>query len=237
MKKYVIFKDDDVGKDFNSLKKWIDIIINNNAKAAIGLIGKYIKNQELNRYLNLLDSTIIEVFCHGYSHGYLPFIFRKYWKKNRLLPVEFDRNSKSHDHSLRKYRFVESKYLKKKAVCFGPPGNVWNESVINPLLENDFKLMFSWRKAKHDLFTIPLSDNLKQRSLKEFIADYDKKKDCRIYTLQFHHANLSDRQYELTTEVIDFLKDKENRIFITPSELLDVSKKDKDIFNLISPIN
>ena len=237
MKKYVIFKDDDVGKDFNSLKKWINIVLKNDAKASIGLIGKYLKNQELNKYLNSLDEHKIEIFCHGYSHSHLPFFLKKIWKTNRLLPVEFDRNSISHDNSLRKYRFVESKYLNKKAVCFGPPGNVWNESVINPLLKNGFKLMFSWRKTKHDLFTIPLSDNLKQRSLKEFINDYNKKKDCRIYTLQFHHANLSERQYELTTEVIDFLKEKENRIFITPSELLEISKKDKDIFGLISPIN
>ena len=38
-KKYVIFKDDDVGKYFDRLKKWIDIVLKNDAKAAIGLIG------------------------------------------------------------------------------------------------------------------------------------------------------------------------------------------------------
>ncbi len=237
MKKYVIFKDDDVGKDIHGLKKWIDIVLNNDAKAAIGLIGKYMKNQELIQFLNLLNEDRIEIFCHGYSHGHLPFLLKKFWKNNRLLPVEFDRSSKSHNLSLRKYRLAESKYLKIRAICFGPPGNVWNESVINPLLKNEFKLMFSWRKAKQDLFTIPLSDNLKQSSLNEFIKDYNKKKDSRIYTLQFHHANLSKKQFDLITEVIDFLKNKEKRIFITPSELLEISKKDKDIFYLISPLN
>ena len=237
MKKYVIFKDDDVGKDIINLKKFLDIVINCNAKTAIGLIGKHIKNQELIKYLNSLNQDKIEIFCHGYSHGYLPFLFRKIWKKNKFIHVEFDRNSKSHSLSLKKYRLAESKYLKKKAICFGPPGNIWNNNVINPLLENDFKIMFSWRKAKHDLFTIPLSDNLKQNSLKEFISDYDKKKDSRIYTLQFHHANLNDSQLNLINEVIDFLRNKEKRIFILPSELLEISKKDKDIFNLISPIN
>ena len=27
IKKYVIFKDDDVGKDLNSLKKWINVVL------------------------------------------------------------------------------------------------------------------------------------------------------------------------------------------------------------------
>ena len=44
IKKYVIFKDDDVGRDFEKFKRWIDVILDNNAKAAIGLIGKYLKN-------------------------------------------------------------------------------------------------------------------------------------------------------------------------------------------------
>ncbi len=236
MKKYVIFKDDDIGKDIHGLKKWINIIIKNDAKAAIGLIGKYMTNQELVKLLNSLDPLRIEIFCHGYSHGRLPFLLKKIWKKNRILPVEFDRSSKSHNLSLRKYRLAESKFLKKKAICFGPPGNIWNDTITNPLLKNEFKVMFSWRKAKHSLFTIPLSDNLKQSSINEFITDYNKKKDCRIYTLQFHHANLSGKQFDIINEVIDFLKNKENRIFITPSELLEISKKDKDILNLISPL-
>ena len=236
MKKYIIFKDDDAGKDIHRLKKWIDIILNNDAKAAIGLIGKYMKDQELIQYLNSLNEDKIEIFCHGYSHDRLPFLLKQIWKNNRLLPVEFDRSSKSHNLSLRKYRLAESKYLKKKAICFGPPGNVWNESVINPLLKNEFKLMFSWRKAKQDLFTIPLSDNLKQSSLNDFIKDYNKKKDSRIYTLQFHHANLSKKQFDLIIDVIDFLKKNEDRIFITPSEILEISKKDNDILNLISPL-
>lgn len=237
MKKYVIFKDDDVGKDIDNLKKFLQLILNCNSKAAIGLIGKYLKNQELINYINSLDQDKIEIFCHGYSHGYLPFIFRKIWKKNRIIHVEFDRDSKSHNLSLKKYRIAESKYLKKKAICFGPPGNIWNDNVINPLIENDFKIMFSWRKAKQDLFTIPLSDNLKQSSIDDFINDYNKKKDRRIYTLQFHHANLNDKQFDLINDVIDFLKDKEKRIFILPSELLELSKNDKEIFKLISPIN
>lgn len=237
MKKYIIFKDDDIGKDLQGLKRWIKIILKNDAKAAIGLIGKYMKNKELVEFLNSLDQNKIEIFCHGYSHGYLPFLFRKILKKGRLARVEFNRDSKSHNLSLKKYRLEESKYLKKKAICFGPPGNIWNENVIDPLLKNGFKIMFSWRKTKHGLFTIPLTDNLKQGSLNEFIKDYNKNKDRSLYTLQFHHANLSDKQFDLISEVIDFLKNKENRIFITPSELLEISKKDKNILNLISPSN
>ena len=237
MKKYVIFKDDDVGKDIQGLKRWIDIVVKNNAKAAIGLIGKYMTDRELMQFLNSLEEDRIEIFCHGFSHGRLPFILKEIWRKNRLFPVEFDRNSKSHSLSLIKYRDTESKYLKRKTICFGPPGNVWNDSVIDPLLKYDFKLMFSWVKAKHDLFTIPLTDNFKQSSLKEFVKKYNKNKDRRIYTLQFHHANLSDEQFNLMNEVIDFLKNKEDRIFITPSELLKISKKDKEIYDLISPLN
>ena len=95
--------------------------------------------------------------------------------------------------------------------------------------------MFSWRKAKHDLLTIPLCDNLKQNSLDEFIKDYEKFKNKIIYTLQFHHANLSEKQFELMEEVIDFLQNNEERIFVTPSNVLKISNKDKDIFDLISP--
>jgi hypothetical protein len=237
LKKYVIFKDDDVGKDLLGLKRWIDIVLKNDAKAAIGLIGRYMKNQELIKFLNSLDSDKTEIFCHGYSHKQFPFIIRKIWKNNRLVPVEFDRNSKSHNLSLKKYRNAESKYLKTRAICFGPPGNVWNESVIDPLLNNGFKLMFSWEKVKRDLFTIPLTNNLKHNSIKEFIKDYEKYKDIEIFTLQFHHADLTDRQFNLINKVIDFLKEKENRTFITPSELLEISKKDKDILKLISPVN
>lgn len=233
--KYILFKDDDVGKDLPGLKKWIDIVLKNNAKGAIGLIGKYL-DKDLANYLNSLDSDKIEVFCHGYSHSHIPFLLRKMIGRNRILPTEFDRNFKSHDSSLKKFREVESRYLKKKTITFGPPGNIWNDNVIKPLLKNDFKLMFSWDKAKHDLLTIPLSDNLKQNSLDEFINDYEKKKEDIVYTLQFHHAYLSEGQFEIIKEVIDFLKNKEKRVFVTPSELLEIIKKDKQVYSVMAPL-
>lgn len=236
-KKYVIFKDDDVGKDFEGLKKWTDIVLENDAKATIGLIGKYMKEQELRDFLKTLDENRIEIFCHGYSHSPFPFLIMKKIGRNRIYPTEFDRNFRSHNLSLKKYRKAESKYLDRKAITFGPQGNIWNESVIDALVQNDFKLMFSWEKVGSDLFTIPLSGNLKQNSLDEFIKAYEKGKDSLIYTLQFHHANLSDRQFDLMVEVIDFLKNNEGRVFVTPSELLEISKKDKSIFDLMAPEN
>jgi hypothetical protein len=36
-------------------------------------------------------------------------------------------------------------------------------------------------------------------------------------------------------DVIDFLKNNEGRVFVTPSELLKISKKDKNVFEIISP--
>lgn len=236
-KKYVVFKNDDVGKDTLKLKKWIDIVLKKNAKAAIGLIGKYMKNQELIDFLKTLDKDRIEIFCHGYSHSYLPFFIIKKIGRNRIYPTEFDRNFNSHNSALKRYRKAENKYLNSKAICFGPQGNIWNDSVIDALLQNDFKLMFSWRKAKHDLFTIPLCDNLRQNSLDEFIKVYGKGKENPIYTLQFHHADLSNNQFNLMIEVIDFLKNDENRIFVTPSELLKISEKEKAIFDLMAPRN
>jgi len=237
VKKYVIFKDDDVGRDFENFKKWIDVVIKNDAKAAVGLIGKYLKNNELRNYLNMLNKEQIEIFCHGYSHSHIPFLLRKLYKNNRILPVEFNRNYNSHDSYLKKYRKIESKYLKNNAITFGPPGNIWNDSVIDALIKNNFKLMFSWRKAKHDLLTIPLSANLRQNSLKEFITVYDKNKTNLIFTLQFHHANLTEKQFAITAEVIDFLKNNEDRIFVTPSELFNICKKDKTIFSIMAPEN
>ena len=234
-KKYVVFKDDDIGRDFENFKKWIDIIFKNDAKAAVGLIGKYLKNKELRNYLNMQNKEQIEVFCHGYSHSYIPFLLRKIYKNNRILPVEFNRNFKSHDSSLKKYRQVENIYLKNKTITFGPPGNIWNDSVIDALLKNNFKLMFSWRKAKQGLLIIPLSANLRQNSLKEFIEVYEKNKNDSIFTLQFHHANLTEKQFTIIAEVINFLKNNENRIFVTPSELLKISKNDITIFNLMAP--
>jgi hypothetical protein len=231
----VIFKDDDIGKDFKNLRKWIEIVLKNKAKASIGLIGKYIsKDKELVEYLNNLDNAKIEVFAHGYSHSQIPFILRKYIGNNRILPTEFDRNEKRHNNYLKKYRHAESKYLKTKAIAFGPPGNVWNETVINPLIKNDFKIMFSWKKASHDLYTIPLCDNFSKQSLDDYIQVYSKNKDKEIYVLQFHHANLTSKQFDILPEVIDYLK-KEKRIFITPKELITIAKKDKKIKDLIKP--
>jgi hypothetical protein len=234
-KKYVIFKDDDVGKDLEGLKKWTNVVLKNDAKAAIGLIGKYMKNQKLRDFLKTLDGDRIEIFCHGYSHNYLPFLLIKKFGRNRIYPTEFDRNFRSHNLNLKKYRKAENKYLDRKAITFGPQGNIWSESVIDALVQNDFKLMFSWRKVKGKLFTIPLSNNLKQNSLDDFISAYEKYKGDTVYTLQFHHANLSEKQFEIMAEVIDFLKNNEDRVFVTPSELLKVSKKDKNIFKIISP--
>jgi hypothetical protein len=221
----VLFKDDDAGKDFDKLKKWVDVILKNNVKAAIGLIGKFMKSQQLREFLNSLDPNKIEIFCHGYSHSYLPFLINRKFGKNRFFKIEFDKTYKSHDKSLKKYRDAESKYLKKKAIAFGPPGNQWNEDVPKALVENDFKLMFSWKKVSPGIFTIFISNNFKQNSLEEFIKDYEKNKNDALFVLQFHHANLSDKQFKLMAEVIDFLKNKENRSFITPSELLHLSKQ------------
>jgi len=235
--KYVIFKDDDVGKDLSNLKKWIDLVLKNNAKAAIGLIGKHLKNNELREYLKSLDKDRIEIFCHGYSHSYLPFLEKKFFGKNRIFHAEFDKDLRSHDSSLKRYRELESQYLGKKAITFGPPGNIWNKSAIDALAQNDFKLMFAWEKIEHKIFTIPLTSNLKQNSLDEFISGYENNKNDLIYTLQFHHADLAEKQFKLTEAVIDFLKNNENRIFIKPSELLEISKKDKNILKRISPKN
>ena len=85
----------------------------------------------------------------------LPFLLIKKFGRNKIYPTEFDRNFKSHDLSLKKYRNAESKYLDGKAITFGPQGNIWNDSVVEALVKNDFKMMFSWRKTKQDLFTIP----------------------------------------------------------------------------------
>jgi len=223
--KYVLFKDDDAGKQFYKLKKWIDIVLDNDAKGAIGLIGKYMKNQQLREFLNSLDSNKIEVFCHGYAHSYLPFLINKKFGKNRFFKTEFDKNFKSHDKSLKKYRNAESMYLNKKALAFGPPGNQWNEDVPKALVENGFKLMFSWKKVNSDIFTILINMNFKQNSLEDFIKDYESYKNNELFVLQFHHADLSNIQFYLMAEVIDFLKNKEHRIFITPSELLNFNKK------------
>jgi len=217
--KYVIFKDDDVGKNLPKLKKWVDVVVSNNAKGAIGIIGKYLKNEKLVEYLNSLENDKIEFFCHGYSHSYFPFfVNNKLFNKKRILGVEFDRNQKKHDLALKKYRFMEEKYLNAKTAVFGPPGNKWNDSVIDPLIKHGFKMMFSWRDVKGDLFTIRLSDNFHHSSLNEFIRDYEKNKNDMIYTLQFHHADLSERQFDLIPGVIDFLK-KDGRVFVTPSEV------------------
>ena len=231
----MIFKDDDVGKDFQGLKRWVDIVLKNDANAAIGLIGKNMKDQELIEFLKSLDHHKIEIFCHGYYHHHLPYYIAKLIRSKELPKTEFNRDFKKHNFSLKKYRLDERKYLKLKAITFAPQGNIWNENVIEALVQNDFKLMFSWRKVKRDLLTIPLSENLKQNSLEEFIKKYEKNKEDIIFTLQFHHANLSEKQFELMNEVIDFLKNNEGRIFVTPSELLELSESDKNIYDLISP--
>lgn len=224
-KKYVIFKDDDVGKDTQKLKKWVDIVLENNVKAAIGLIGKCMKDHELIDYLNSIDKDKIEIFCHGYYHKQLPYIIRKIKRSKELPKTEFNKDFEKHNFSLKQYRLAESKYLKTKAITFGPQGNIWNENIIDALVQNDFKIMFSWYKIKGDIFTVPLSENFKQDSLEEFIKDYKKNKNNEIFTLQFHHANLSDKQFELMKDVIDFLKNKEKRIFVKPSELLKLVDK------------
>ena len=223
--KYVVFKDDDVGKDYEGLKKWIDIILENKVKAAIGLIGKYLKNDNLVAYLKSLESDKIEIFCHGFIHSQFPYLTNKLLKKNKKPKTEFNKDYKSHFISLKKYRIVESRYLKTKAVAFGPQGNIWNEKVIKPLLENGFKLMFAWEKVGGGIFTIPLSDNLKQNSLNEFKKNYEKYRNDVVYTLQFHHANLSEEQFGLMNEVIGFLSKEEGRVFVTPTELLKINEK------------
>lgn len=228
--KYVVFKDDDVGKDFDGLKKWIEIILENEAKAAIGLIGKYLKNDNLVAYLKSLDSDNIEIFCHGFTHSQLPYLTNKLLKRNRKPKTEFNKDYKSHFSSLKKYRAVESRYLNTKAIAFGPQGNIRNKNVIKPLLKNDFKLMFAWEKVGGGVFTIPLSDNLKQNTLDEFKKDYEKHKNDVVYTLQFHHANLSEEQFGLMSEVIGFLSKEEGRVFVTPSELLKINEKESILF-------
>jgi len=221
-KKYVIFKDDDAGKDFKKLKKWIDIVLKNGAKGSIGLIGKYMNNRQLREFLNSLDTNKIEIFCHGYSHR-----IQKKIGKNRFIKSEFEKSFQDHKKTLKKYRDAESKYLNKKAITFGPPGNVWNEKVPKALVENGFKLMFTGEKVSSDIFTIFLNSNFKQNSLKEFIKEYDRYKNDTLFVLQFHHTDLSDKQFDLIAEVIDFLKNKENRVFIIPTELLQLNNKTK----------
>jgi hypothetical protein len=224
-KKYIILKDDDVGKDFEKLKKWINIVLKNDYKGSIGLIGRYIKNQTLVNYLNSLDKDRIEIFCHGYSHSRIPFILKNIIGRNHILPTEFDKSFESHDKSLKNYRKLENKFLKTKAIAFGAPGNIYNENVVDALIKNGFKMMFSWKKVNNNIFTIPIRQNLKHYSLNSFIEDYRTKKnnDKIIFTLQFHHAELSKEQFDVMVEVVDFLKNEEKRIFINPSELLKIS--------------
>ena len=223
--KYVIFKDDDAGKNLPALKKWIDLIVENNAKGCIGLIGKYLTNSELVDYLNSLDSNTIEIFCHGFYHSYFPFLINKMFGKRRVVGVEFDKNYEKHKSYLRKYRELEGRYLKTKALAFGPPGNIYNKSVFKALVDNDFKAMFSWEDIDEKLLRIPLTSNFTQVSLDDFIEGYQNCKDERIYTLQFHHSNLTSKHLEVLPDVIDFLKTKEKRVFINPSDYYSIFKK------------
>ena len=224
--KYVIFKDDDVGKDLYGLKKWVDIVLENDAKATIGLIGNKLKDTQLVNYLNKLDSNKIEVFCHGYYHSYIPFLAKKILKR-KIMGVEFDRTYSKQDKSLKKYREIEKKHLKKKAISFGPPGNIYNKFVFEALKNNDFKMMFSWQDINKDLVKIPLSSNFREENVNDFIKGYENCKDQEIYTLQFHHADLTSKNLETLPEVIAFLKNKEKRVFVTPSELYKIYKKEK----------
>ena len=233
-KKYVVFKDDDAGVDLDSLKRWVDIVINNDAKGAIGVIGKYLKNPELSEYLNSLNQERIEIFCHGYFHNHSPYIITKFTRGKELPKTEFNKDIDKHEFSLKKYREDESKYLNSSVVSFGPQGNIWNENIVDPLLQYDFKLMFSWENVGGEILTIPLSGNLKHNSLEEFIENYEHNKNDVIYTLQFHHAKLTERQFKVMEEVIDFLKNKEKRIFVTPSELLEISENNKEIYSIMT---
>jgi hypothetical protein len=189
-----------------------------------------LKNDNLVAYLKSLESDKIEIFCHGFTHSQFPYLTNKLLKKNKKPKTEFNKDYKSHFISLKKYRIVESRYLKTKAVAFGPQGNIWNEKVIKPLLENGFKLMFAWEKVGGEIFTIPLSDNLKQNSLNEFKKNYEKYRNDVVYTLQFHHANLSEEQFGLMNEVIGFLSKEEGRVFVTPTELLKINEKENILF-------
>lgn len=234
VKKYILFKDDDVGKDLPKLKKWIDVVVKNNGKGAIGVIGKHLVDKNLVEYLKSLDKDRIEFFCHGYSHSYFPFMLRKAFGRNRIFPTEFDSSIKSHDRSLKSYRRNEKNYLDSKTIVFGPPGNTWNKNVIKPLLNNDFKMMFSWRNVGGGILTIPLTDNFVEKKLDDFINKYEKNKEKIIYTLQFHHEKLSSSQIELIADVINFLKNKEKRIFILPSNLIEIMKKDENVYKTIS---
>jgi hypothetical protein len=218
-KKYVIFKNDDVGKDTPKLKKLIDTVLENNAKVSIGLIGKYLKDERLVKYLNSLDNSKIEIFCHGYYHYHLPYITAKLKWGKKPPNTEFNKDFKKHDNSLKKYRELEKKYLKTKAVTFGPQGNIWNENILDALIKNDFKIMFSWKKVPGKIFTVPLSSNYYQNSLEEFKKEYNTHNNDEIFTFQFHHADLSDIQFELLHDIIDFLKNHEKRLFVTPYEL------------------
>jgi len=230
----VIFKDDDAGIDLEHLKKWVDVVINNDAKGSIGVIGKHLKNIELREYLNSLNQEKIEIFCHGYYHSHSPYILSKLTRSKELPKTEFNKDLNKHNFSLKKYRTDESKYLNSKTVSFGPQGNIWNKNIIEPLLKNNFKMMFSWENVGGKILTIPLSSNLRQNSLDEFIEGYANNKNDVIYTLQFHHAKLTDKNFEVMAEVIDYLKNKEGRIFVTPSELLGISKENDEILNLMS---
>jgi len=231
-KKYIILKDDDAGVDLEKLKKWVDIVVKNDAKGSIGVIGKHLNDKKLQVFLNSLDQNTIEIFCHGYYHTHSPYYLNKIIRRN-LPKTEFNKDKKNHGLSLKKYREDERKYLNSSTVSFGPQGNIWNENIIDPLLQNSFKLMFSWENVGGGIHTIPLSSNFRQNSLEEFIKSYERKKDDLIYTLQFHHAKLTDKKFKLMEEVIDFLKNKEKRIFVTPSELLEISKNDKEIYSLM----
>ena len=91
--------------------------------------------------------------------------------------------------------------------------------IIDPLIKNGFKIMFSWRMVGGGLFTIPITDNFNQIKIEDFINNYRRYKERSIYTLQFHHANINNEQFELLSEVIYFLKNKEKRFFLKPSEL------------------
>ena len=233
-KKYVIFKDDDVGVDTPKLKRWIEIVIKNDAKATVGLIGKYMKDEELISYLNSLDNSKIEIFCHGYHHKHYPYIIRNITKSKDLPKTEFNKDIEKHNSSLKKYRTHEANLLHSKTITFGPQGNIWNKDVIIPLLEHDFKMMFSWENVGGGILTIPLSGNLEHESLKDFIKCYEEHENDVIYTLQFHHAKYTDKNFEVMEQVIDYLKNKERRVFVTPSDLFSISQNNKEVYSIMS---
>ncbi|MBM4137051.1 MAG: DUF2334 domain-containing protein [Nitrospira sp.] len=222
-KQYIIIKADDLGDILH--EKWqnfINYLENNDIKASIGIIAKYLTYSNTKWFNNvklLIEKGNIEFFCHGLDHSKGTYPDGQLYWEFKNTPFEQQKDHLTQCENLAKEKLNITFYT------FGAPYSTFDDNTRMALEEiEEIKVWFfgDQNSKKFVLNNTVNTETDQHPNFEQFVSQYNK--DSNYIILRFHPGSWVNNDFIEFRKIIEYLMKQEIK-FITPFEYYKILQK------------